>query len=296
MIGAGGRRRAVIGIGLGLIVGIGFGLRSPDPPRADPPAQAARERQLADAVQAADVALGTLGRRIAVARDHARLGTALTASGEAPAPELTAAADALGAASGDADDARRRLRVLCGLAAAIAPSEAVPILSYDGAALEQIATQLAASASAADLFVERRHATQAVVDALSAALAELEQDEPEAALASLARADAPMALLEAWEQRPPLLGYWMTISTDLLDAAGDIARATLANDPVAAKAAGERYAKAAEAALGADNALALALSEAGAAVSATPVRRLAAVADEVDEARAALRLARLRAS
>jgi hypothetical protein len=88
----------------------------------------------------------------------------------------------------------------------------------------------------------------------------------------------------------------MTISTDLLGAAGDIARATLAEDPVAQKAAAERYARAAEAARGADNALALALSEEGAAVSATPLRRLAAVADEVDEARAALRLARLRAS
>jgi hypothetical protein len=296
MIGAGGRRRAVIAIGLGLVVGIGFGLRSPDPARADPPAQAARERQLADAAEAADVALGDLGRRIAVARDHARLGTALTASGEAPAAELTAAADAVAAASGDADDARRALDLVAGLAAAIAPKEAVPSLSYGGADLEQIAAQLAASAPAADLFVERRHATQAVVDALSAALAQLERDEPEAALASLAQADAPMTLLQAWDQRPPLLRYWMTISTDLLDAAGDIARATIANDPAAAEAAGQRYAKAAEAARGADNALALSLSEAGAAVSATPLRRLAAVADEVDGARTALRLARLRAS
>ena len=296
MIGAGGRRRAVIAIGLGLVVGIGFGLRSADPARADPPAQAARERQLAQAAESADVALGNLGRRIAVARDHARLGTALTASGEAPAAELTAAAQALVAASRDADEARSDLEHLGGLAAAIAPKERVPALSYGGADLEQIAAQVAVSAPAADLFVERRHATQAVVDALSTALAHLERDEPEAALASLGQADAPMALLQAWEQRPALLRYWMTISTDLLDAAGDIARAAIANDPAAAEAAGQRYAKAAEAAKGADNALALALSEAGAAVSATPVRRLAAVADEVDEARTALRLARLRPS
>ncbi len=296
MIGADGRRRAVIGIVLGLAIGIGFGLRSEDPGRADPPAQAARERQLAEASQAADVALGSLDRGIAVAREHARLGTALTASGEAPAPELTAAAEAVAAVSGDADDARRRLEVLGGLAAAIAPAETIPTLSYGGTDLEQIASQLEASAAAATLFVERRHATQAIVDALSAALAELEANDPSAALASLAKTDAPMALLDAWEQRPPLLRYWMTISEELLDAAGDIARATLANDPAAARVAGERYAKAAEAARGADNALVLALSEGGAAVSATPVRRLAAVADEVDEARAALRQARLRAS
>jgi hypothetical protein len=296
MIGAGGRRRAVIGIGLWLAIGIGFGLRSADPARADPPAQAARERQLAEASQAAEVALGSLGGGIAVAREHARLGTALTASGEAPAPELTAAAEAVAAVSGEADDARRRLEVLRGLAAAIVPAETIPTLSYGGTDLEQIAAQLEASAAAATLFVERRHATQAIVAALSAALAELEGDKPEAALASLAKADAPVALLDAWEQRPPLLRYWMTISADLLDAAGDIARATLADDPVAVEAAGERYAKAAEAAQGADNALALALSEEGAAVSATPVQRLAAVADEVDQARAAIRLARLRGS
>ena len=296
MIGADGRRRAVISIGLGLAVGICFGLRSADPARADPPAEAARERLVTDAAQAAGVALGSLGRRIALAREHARLGTALTASGEAPAPELTAAADILAAASGEADAAQRRLLVLRGLAAAIEPAAAVPALSYNGTELEQIAAQLEAGAPAATLFVERRHATQAVVDALSAALSELERDEPSAALASLAEADAPMALLEAWEQRPPLLRYWMTISTDLLDAAGDIARATLADDPLAARAAGERYAKAAEAARGADNALALALAEEGAVVSATPLRRLAAVADEVDQARAALRLAWLRGS
>jgi len=296
MIGAGGRRRAVIGIGLVLAVGIGLGLRSADPAQADPPAEASRQRQLAEAAQVADVALGSLGSRIAVAREHARLGTALTASGEAPAPELIAAAEALAAASGEADDAKRGLELLGGLAAAIEPAEEIPTLSYGGRDLEQIAAQLEASAAAATLFVERRHATQEIVSALSAALAELEQDEPSAALTSLAEADAPMALLDAWEQRPPLLRYWMTISADLLEAAGDIARATLANDPAAAKAAGERYAKAAEAARGADNALALALSEGGAAVSATPVRRLAAVADEVDDARAALRSVRLRAS
>jgi hypothetical protein len=296
MIGAGGRRRALIGIGLGLAVGMGFGLRSPDPARADPPTEAARQGELADAAQAADGALGSLARRIAVAREHARLGTALTASGEAPAPELTAAAEALAAASGEADDAKRGLELLAGLAAAIEPADTIPSLSYGGTDLEQIAAQLEASAAAATLFVERRHATQAIVSALSAALAELERDEPSAALTSLAEADAPMALLDAWEQRPPLLRYWMTISADLLGAAGDIARATLADDPAAAKAAGERYAKAAQAARGADNALALALSEGGAAVIATPVRRLAAVADEVDEARAALRWVRLRAS
>ena len=243
---------------------------------------------MADAADAADLSLANLTAELKRARDHARRGAALTASGDAPAPELTSAADVLAGASDEADAARRDLQVLEGVAAAIRPAASVPILSYGGTDLELIAAQLQRSAAAATLFVERRHATQAVVDALGAALAELERDEPSAALDSLAAADAPLALLGAWQERPPLLRYWMMISADLLDAAGDIARATIDDDPAALQAAGERYAKAAEAARGADNALALALSEEGAAVSGTPLRRLAALADEADDARSGL--------
>lgn len=288
MIGAAGRRRSVIVIGLGLAVGIGFGLRSADPASADPPGAAARTRFIADAADAADMALARLDAQLKRARDHARRGTALTVSGDAPAPELTSAADLLAGASDEADAARRDLQVLDGVAAGIQPTATVPSLSYGGTDLELIAAQLRRSAAAATLFVERRHATQTVVDALGAALADLERDDPSAALASLATADAPLALLQAWEERPPLLRYWLMISADLLDAAGDIARATISDDPTALQAAAERYAKAADAARGADNALALTLSEEGAAISATPLRRLAALADAVDQARSGL--------
>jgi hypothetical protein len=243
---------------------------------------------MADAADAADLALARLDTELKRARDHARRGTALTVSGDAPATELSSAADLLAGASDEADTARRDLLTLSGVAAAIRPAATVPNLSYGGVDLELIAAQLRRSAAAATLFVERRHATQTVVDALGAALADLERHDPSGALDSLATADAPLALLEAWEERPPLLRYWMTISADLLDAAGDIARATISDDPAALEAAGERYAKAAEAARGADNALALTLSEEGAAISATPLRRLAALADEADDARSGL--------
>lgn len=251
---------------------------------------------MADATEAADAALARLAAELDRARDHARRGTALTASGEAPAPELTSAAEILAGASDEAEAARRGLQVLDGVAAAIDPLATIPALSYGGSELELIAAQLQSSAATATLFVERRHATQAVVDALATALAALERDDPSAGLDSLSQADAPLALLEGWKEQPPLLRYWMMVSADLIAAAGDIARATLADDPAAVKAAGERYARAAEAARGADNALALTLSEEGAAISATPLRRLAAVADEADDARAAITLMRQRAS
>lgn len=275
-------------IGVGLAVGIGFGLRSADAARADPSGAFARAQLMADAAEAADVALARLGAELDRAREHARRGTALTVAGDAPAPELTSAADLLAGASDEADAARRGLLALRGIAAAIQPGVTTPALSYGGTDLELIAGQLRSSAAAATLFVERRHATQAVVDALAEALAALERDDPTAALDELAKAGAPLALLEDWEERSPLLRYWMMISVDLLDAAHDIATATLSDDLAAVKAAGERYAEAAALARGADNALALTLSEEGAAISATPLRRLAAVADEVDDARSGL--------
>jgi hypothetical protein len=288
MIGAAGRRRSAIAISLGLAVGIGFGLRSPDPAHADPAGALARTAALADAAEAADAALARLSAKLERARDHARRGAALTVSGEAPAPELTAAADVLAGAGDEADGARRALLAVAGMAAAIHPDAAVPSLTYGGADLEQLAAQLRSAADAATLFIERRHATQAVVDALAAALAALDRNDPVTALDELRAADAPLALLVEWTQRPPLLRYWMMISAELLDAAGDIARGTIADDPEAVEAAAARYAEAADAALGADNALAVTLSEAGAAVSVIPLQRLAALADEAVEARSAL--------
>lgn len=288
MISAAGRRRSVIAISLGLAVGIGFGLRSPDPAHADPAGALARTGALADAAEAADAALARLSAELERARDHARRGAALTVSGEAPAPELTAAADVLAGAGDEADGARRALVVLDGMAAAVQPDAVSPALSYGGADLEQLAAQLRSAADAATLFVERRHATRAVVDVLAAALAALDRNDPTSALDELRAADAPLALLAEWKERPPLLRYWMMISAELLDAAGDIARATLADDPEALKAAAARYAEAADAALGADNALAVTLSEEGAAVSVISLQRLAALAEEAAEARAAL--------
>ncbi len=248
----------------------------------------ARAGALADAAEAAETALAKLSAELERARDHARRGASLTVAGEAPAPELTAAADVLAGASDEADGARRTLVVLDGMAAAIQPDAPVPSLTYGGADLEQLAAQLRSAADAATLFVERRHATQAVVDALAAALAALDRNDPAAALDGLRAADAPLALLAEWKERPGLLRYWMMISVELLDAAGDIARATIAGDAEAVKAAAARYAEAADAALGADNALAVTLSEEGAAVSVTPLQRLAARAEEAAEARSAL--------
>jgi len=288
MIGVGRVRRAAIVVLVGLAVGIGLGLRSADPSHADPPAEEARQQLLAVNAKDADAALARLGSDLVATGDHARQGAALTVSGEAPATQLTSAADLLAGSSDAAEAARRALLALEGVAASVEPGAQVPLLSYGGTDLLLIAAQLRTSAEAATLFVNRRHATQAVVEALAGALAALERDDPSSALESLDQADAPLALLEEWQNRPPLLRYWQGVSADLIGAARDIATATLAKDSAAIAAAGRRYAEAADRARGADNALAFTLSEEGSGVSATPLRRLAALADEASEARAGL--------
>jgi hypothetical protein len=284
----GGRRAATTAIVVALAVGIGFGLRSPDASRADAPGEAARLASLRSGVAAADGALERLEAVLGNAIDHARRGTARTVAGEEPEPELTAAAEVALAGADTANAARRALRDLVGVASAVAPGTSVAAISFDGTELQLIAAQLTASAEAATVFVERRHATEAVVEALADGLAALDRDDPRGALESLAAAEAPLAALAAWAERPPLLRHWMTVSGDLLDAARDIATAAIDRDPVALEVAAERYATASEAAQGADNALAFALSEAGSAVSATPLQRLARAAGEVGDLRAAL--------
>ena len=289
MIGGARWQRVAIVIVIALTVGIGLGLRSDDPSRADPTAEVVRARSLASAAAAADEAVRRLSVALASVLDDARRGAALTVAGTAaPAPELTKAADRLVAVSTEADTVRRSLAALSGTAAAVEPLSAIPALAYDTSELLVIASQLRDSAAAATLFVERRHATEAIVQALADALAALDRDQPAEALADLHVARAPMTLLEAWTNRPPLMEYWMTVSGDLLAAAGQIATATLAGDRAAVAAAAARYADAAKAARGADNALSVSLAEEGSAVNVGPLRRLAAAAGQAADLHAAL--------
>ena len=276
-------------IGIGLVVGLGFGLRSADPSLADPPLVAVRLGALMTAASHADAALARLAGVLTDAIDHARLGSAQTVAGDRPpAPELAAAADALASGAGTADAAHRAVERLIALGACIAPERQIPALSLTGPDLLLMASGLRTSGDAATLFVERRHATGTIVGGLGDALAALKGNLPATALSSLDRTTAPFALLRAWAERPRLLDYWIQVTGELIDAARDIAEATIARDPVAQKAAGERYAKAGEAARGADNALAVTLSEEGAAVTVTQLQRLAAAAATVDEERGAL--------
>jgi len=289
MIRAARPRGAVALLAVLALAVLGFGLRSPDPASADPPLAVARAEQLAAAASVADDALARLSEVLAAALDRARRGAARTVAGDRPpAIELLAAARGLEADAATGDAARRALDALAGTAASVDPGPSVPALSYSSPELLEIAAQLRATATAATIFVERRNATVAVVEALGAGVAALDASQPDLALDHLDVAVAPLAMLEAWEDGPPLLRYWMTIIGRLLDAARGIAEATIDGDSAAVAAAAVRYREAGALAGGADNALAVSLAEAGAAVSATPLQRLAALAGEAADIRAAL--------
>ncbi|MEX0709571.1 MAG: hypothetical protein WD116_00020 [Chloroflexota bacterium] len=289
MIGGARARGALALLTVVAAVGICLGLRPADPTSADPPISAHRREQLAAMATAADALLARLSDTLDAALEEARLGAALTGGGDRPpATALRAAATLLDADAATADAARRALEAHAGTAASVAPGSDVRQLSYSGPELLTVAAQLREAADAATVFVERRTATQAVVAALGAAVAALDGDRPAAALEHLDDAIAPLAILEDWDDRPPLLHYWESVIVRLLDAARGIAVASIEGDADAVAAAAARYGEAAKLAGGADNALAVTLAEESAAVTVTPLRRLAALAREASDVRAAL--------
>jgi hypothetical protein len=276
MIGGRVRGATLAGVLLILLLALLFGLRPADPASADPSTAAARAAWLDGTARTAQSDLRRLAELLEAAVHDARSGGALTVAGDdPPAPPLNAAADRLDGGLQVAHDAELAITILRGTAAAVDPGLELPPSSMNRAALSSIAGQLRAAADAATSFVARRHATDAVLGDLGDALAALDRDQPQAALDSLARAAAPLELVRTWPSPPITLALWLTTTDALLAAVREMADASIADDPAAAEKAAADYAKAAEAARGADVSLALALSEGGAAVTAIPLRRLA---------------------
>ena len=274
----GGRSLSAV-LSLGLAVGASglcFGLRAANPAVADPPVAAARAAGLVTAAAAADDAVAELELLLESAVEDARHGAALTLAGtDPPAPLLLAAADRLERGLSTVDAAGRALDMLEGVSAAIDPTRAFPQLAVDRFALTSIGSQLSASAEAATVFVQRRHAADAVLEALRGAIAALDGRDPHAALRQIDTARAALEILSGWKQPPLALAVWLRTTGELLDAAAAIASATIAGDRQALEAAGRRYADASLAARQADSALAIALAEGGSATISVPLRRLA---------------------
>jgi len=286
----GGSRRSLAGLVLAVAAaGLCFGLRSGDPAAADPPVQAARAAWLRASASAADASLADLAVLLEAAVADGRRGAALAVAGtDPPGPPLEAAAARLEQGTDAVDAAQRARDSVAGVVQAVGPTLGVPELAADRAAVLGIATQLRAAAGAATVFVGRRHASEAVLQALSDAIAALARDDPRAALDKVDQARSALDPLTNWSQPPGALVVWLQTTNELIDATAAIAAATVVHDARALAEARARYAEASQAARQADAALAIALAEGGAAATDVPLRRLAELLASVAEVRAAL--------
>ena len=276
------------GILAALALGLLLALRSATPADAAPTVEAGRDAYLRQVARQAEATFGDLGAQLDAARDAARSGAALIVAGDAPPRDpLELAADRLDGAGPAATAARNAAGRLRGTLAAVRPGQqgSVPDLP-PAAVLASIGGQLRSAADAADPFLERRHAAQATLTELAAALAALEDDDLEAALRALDRAAQARSVLATWEQPPNTLGLWLETTAAMLDAARQVAEAAQSGDAAAARRAADAYAAAAADARRADVSLGLSLSETGGGLTSTPLRRLADALGALQEARA----------
>jgi len=288
MIGA-GRPSAALLLGLlaSLLLGVVLAVR-PDG-SSDPTIAAERSAELhQDAAEAAS-RVDALIDRLQAALDAARRGSALLIDGDqSPRPDLEQAASMVAGASDEATAAVAAASRVAGTLAAVAPEQGPLPAGPSSALLPGISAQLVAAGRAAVTFVERRHATEATLDALSDALASLDDDDPQGALRQLAAAEQQLEALRDWERPPTVLPVWLDTTGELVAAARRIATASLAGDAGAVRRAARRYARAADEAHRADTALAIAIAESGSSLAATPMQLLADALEAATEQRQAL--------
>lgn len=284
------RPAALAGLGAILVLGAILAGRPPASAAADPALAASRTAAWRAAARDLDAALGRLQMELLAARAAAREGSALLLEGDEPAgSHLRRAAAALDAAGPPAEAAAAALSRARGVARAAPATAALPSVQPPSAAgLGSMANQLRAAADASTAHLERRAAARETLLGLEAALAALDDNEPATALAHLEAAAAARQELAAWEEAPSVLPFWLDVTGRLLGAARRIAEAALAGDAAAAQAAVEDYAAAAEDGRRADVALGIALGESGAALTATPMRRLADALAATAQLRAAV--------
>jgi hypothetical protein len=271
---------------LGLALGLGGGAPRPEI------AVAARE-EVIDRADTAEAALAELREHLTAALDAARSGGARVVAGdEAPGPMFNRAAGvvfgAVGAAA-DAEDARARLG---GARSALAPNAAPLPPAPDPNDLAALAAQLATTASAADTFSVIRSGAESVTSTLEEALTALEAGDIDEADRLTAAAQAAVDAVSGPALEGAVISIWRETVDAMIGAMERLLIAARAGDAIAAEAAAAELAALAEEAPAADRALRIALGEAGSAVSATPLSRLAALLEATDRLLGAVAAAR----
>ena len=271
------------GITAVLVTGLGAGGPRPE-------VELGARRLVLDRAQRADAALAQLEQSLATATDAARSGAARVVAGdEAPGGRLIEAASLIAAAETSAGEARRAVLALDDARRARS-LDAQPIEpATERGELGSIATQLEATASAADDFAEMRARAAAVAGALESALVALEAGDTAAARALVAEARADHDAVAAWEVDFATLPVWTEITDEMIGAVERIVEAYQRGDGEAAVAAAGDFAALADAGATADRALRIAIGEGGSAVTAAPMERLASVLSRIEEVRRSLR-------
>ena len=280
MIGIRSALAAVVA-GVAICVVVGAGGDGPQP-------DLAARRLVLERAAAADAALAAVEAAVEPGVTAARSGAARVVTGdEPPGDHLRTAAEHVGMADPDADEARAALEALDGAVQAAGwPWNAPPAL--EAGELGSVAAQLSGTAGVADAFAEMRGRAEGLVETLEEALAALEDRDLGTARGIVERARADHDALAAWDVGLVTLPVWLDTTDAMIGAVEDIVAAAEAGDEAAARAAAEDFAALSEDAVSADRALRIAIVEGGADVTATPLGRLADALRKVAEARAAV--------
>ena len=247
-------------------------------------------------VGAADRTLEAINRletELAPAVDAARSGSARVVGGEEdPAEPMAAAAEMALAAAPTAVDVRAALTDLERARAALDPNAEPLPPPPDGGDLSSIAAQLGDAGEAGARFAETRRRAEAVSGDLVDALDSVAAGEPDEAHERLLLGLVAVDELRAWDDDAPALSVWIDTVDAMIRAMQRLVDAVRADDAEEAEAAQAAFADAAEGGVEADRALRIGLGEAGSAVTAVSVGRLAEALAALDQLELAVRAVR----
>jgi len=276
--------RAAVSAGLAVLgVALLLGPRTDDPSLRIASERLVRQRA-ADAVRELDEFREVLDSSLEAARSAA---AAVLSGSEPPGPRLEEAAKRIAGGEEGATAARHAVESLAAARSAWhpgTPSDLEPIAAGE---LISIGDQLRGSTIAADRFADLRARANGLPGVLDEALRALEREALDEATDLAAHARADHDAIVAWETDLTTLPVWIETTDAMISAVEQILDATRAGDGAAARRAAEKFAAVGDDAAMADRALRIAMSEGGAALTAAPLERLAALLGGVDDTRAA---------
>jgi hypothetical protein len=277
-----GRRLVVATVALVTVVALGAGGPRPE-------VEAAARGSVVVAAEDVLALASDLRARLLPAVESARTGAARVVAGTEPPGgpllesssavlESASVAVALGSATGRLERARRAWRP--GVDGLPEPP--------DAADLSSISAQLAATAEAGEAFALMRRRAEGLTGVLAAALRDAESGDVAGASERVEAAQEEAEVLRAWEIDAVTLPVWLETVDAMIEAMDRTVDALANRDDARARDAVEAFGALAERAPSADRALRIAVGEAGGALTATALNRLAGSLVALDElARAA---------